>query len=146
MTADNKTIPTTMVVDDYIHSIGHAQQQADIHTLVLMFERITGCPAVMWGTSIVGFGTFHYRYASGREGDVPLVGFSARKQNITIYLLPGFTANPKFQPYLNGLGLYSAKGTCLHIKKLSDVNPEYLEVMVILTVKELPHHPTYNAG
>jgi hypothetical protein len=88
VTADNKTIPTAMVVDDYIHSIAHAQQQADIHTLVLMFERITKFPAVMWGTSIVGFGTFRYRYASGREGDMPLVGFSARKQNITIICFP----------------------------------------------------------
>ncbi|MCA9987749.1 MAG: DUF1801 domain-containing protein, partial [Anaerolineales bacterium] len=83
--SENKTRPTDQKVMEFLNSIEHKTRRADGLTLLKMMEEITGEDAVMWGSSIVGFGSYHYKYESGREGDMPLVGFSPRKQSMTLY-------------------------------------------------------------
>ena len=88
----------------------------------------------MWGTSIVGFGSYHYRYASGREGDWPMVGFAPRKQNLVLYIMPGFDG---YGALLNRLGKYRTGRSCLYVNKLDDVDLQVLEELVRAAVAEM---------
>ena len=88
--AKNKTAPTGASVDQFLTGIDNPRRRADSLTLLALMKQITGLAPEMWGPSIVGFGTYHYRYESGREGDMPLTGFSPRKQSLTVYIMPGF--------------------------------------------------------
>lgn len=125
--AELKTKATKQNPKDFLNSITPEQKWKDGFTLLEIFEKVTGEKAVMWGTSIVGFGTYHYKSErSSQEGDWPLVGFSPRKQSLTLYILAGNKDNP----LLKKLGKHKASGGCLYINKLSDVDTAILPKLV----------------
>lgn len=123
-----KTKPTTQSVTAFLNTIEPEQKQKDAFVLLKMFEKVTGEKAVMWGTSIVGFGTYHYKSErSSQEGDWMLVGFSPRKQNLTLYVMHGNKDNPG----LEKLGKHkTSAGGCLYINKLADVDQAILEKLI----------------
>ena len=129
--AENKTKPTQQGVAAYIDSLPDKTRQADAKALVRLMERATGEKAKMWGPSIIGFGAHHYRYESGREGDMPLAGFSPRKTAIVFYSLAG---SDDQQPLLARLGKYTTGKGCLYIKKLADVDQKILEELIVASV------------
>ena len=132
--SDLKTRPTRASVDRFLASIEHPRRRADARTLLPLFERVTGSKARMWGESIVGFGEYHYVYASGREGDWPVTGFSPRKQNLSIYIMPGFS---DYQDLLGKLGKHKHSVSCLYINKLDDIDPEVLEALIAASVSRM---------
>ena len=125
--SENKTRPTDQKVVDFIHSVDHETRREDGLALLDMMQEITGEEAVMWGSSIVGFGSYHYKYESGREGDMPLVGFSPRKQNMTLYIMPGFDA---YEDMLVELGKHKIGKSCLYVNKLADVDQGVLRKLI----------------
>ena len=124
--AENKTQPTKVNPLDFIASVD-PKRQDDCKTLLKMMEDITGEQAVMWGPSIVGFGLYHYKYASGREGDFMRCGFSPRKQDLTVYIMSGFK---EYGDLLSKLGKYKTSVSCLYLKKLADVDLAVLREMI----------------
>lgn len=120
--AENKTKPTSVTPTMFIASQLDERVRSDCDALVSMMQAVTNAPAVMWGASIIGFGAYHYKYASGREGDMPRLGFSPRKSAFTLYTMSGWdvTLLPKLGKHTVGTG-------CLYIKKLSDVNAGVLQ-------------------
>ncbi len=128
MASEPKTRPTSQDPLAYIdeHPVEHVRDDARV--LVDMFQRIAGNKPVMWGSSIIGFGTFRYAYASGKEMDWPLIAFAPRKTNIVVYLTPGYSEN---NALLANLGKYRTGVGCLYIKKLADVNLDVLEQLVV---------------
>ena len=127
--AEIKTKATKESVTKFLNSIESKEKQADSFILLKMFQEITGEKAVMWGTSIVGFGMYHYKSErSTQEGDWPLVGFSPRKQNLTLYILHG---NQDSGNLLKKLGKHkTSSGGCLYINKLSDVDQKILATLI----------------
>ncbi|OEK01504.1 hypothetical protein BFP97_08205 [Roseivirga sp. 4D4] len=125
--AKNKTTENDASVEDFLASVKDEQKKADCLELKSMMERITNTPAKMWGTSIVGFDQYHYKYDSGREGDFMKVGFSPRAQNVTVYIMPGFERYPEL---MENLGKHKTGKSCLYIKKLDDVDRDVLEELV----------------
>ncbi|MEP0264584.1 DUF1801 domain-containing protein [Dokdonia sp.] len=125
--SDVKTKVNDASVEDFLHAIEHPVKRADSLVLLQLMTDITGLAPKMWGESIVGFDTYHYVYASGREGDWPLVGFSPRKQNISLYIMPGFN---NFGPLLEKLGKHKTSKACLYINKLADVDIEILKKLI----------------
>ena len=123
----NKTVPTTQSVKDFLEKIEHPEKKADAYTILDMMETMTGEIPVMWGPSIIGFGSYHYKYESGREGDMLLTGFSPRAQNFSLYIGAG---SPKIKPLLKNLGKHTTGKSCLYIKRLSDVNLKVLEEII----------------
>jgi hypothetical protein len=133
--ADLKTRPTDASVDDFIAAVEGEERRDDCRALVEIMRRVTGEEPVMWGPSIVGFGSYHYRYASGREGDWMLAGFSPRKRELTVYVMAGFEGAEKT---LAKLGKHRASsGSCLYIKRLSDIDPSVLEDLIRGSVEHL---------
>ena len=132
--SENKTRPTDQKVMEFLNSVEHKTRRADGLTLLKMMEEITGEDAVMWGSSIVGFGSYHYKYESGREGDMPLVGFSPRKQNLTLYIMAGFK---RYEELLAKLGKHKTGKSCLYLNKLADVDQKVLREMVAASVEYL---------
>src|SRR5688500_2883557 len=124
--AEIKTKPTDVSVDAFLDGVEHPVRRADGKTVRAMMERVTGEPAVMWGPSIVGFGSYHYRYASGHEGDTCRVGFSPRSANLVLYV-GGF---PEYDALLAKLGKYKRSKACLYLSKLADVDLDVLEAIV----------------
>ena len=125
--AENKTKPTTASVEDFISGIGHPRREADAKVALEMFKEITGHPPVMWGPSIIGFGTYHYKYESGREGTAPAAGFSPRKANMTFYVSDDFEgAGTLFAK----LGKHKKSVACLYINKLDDVDLQVLREII----------------
>lgn len=124
--AENKTRPTDDSVTDFLSNVDHETRREDSFKLLEMMAEITGEEAVLWG-SIVGFGSCHYKYESGREGDMPLVAFSPRKQSMTVYIMPGFD---KYDEMLSQLGKHKIGKACLYINKLSDVNEAVLRDLI----------------
>lgn len=120
----NKTVANALSVKDFLDAVEQDKKRIDSYELLSIMERITGEKPVMWGTSIVGFGSYHYKYESGREGDMPKIGFSPRKQNLTMYIMPGFA---RYEDLLSKLGKYKTGKSCLYIKKMEDVDREVLE-------------------
>jgi hypothetical protein len=112
-------------VDEFLRD---SDREDDCRALVAMMERVTGEPARMWGKSIVGFGSYHYRYESGHEGDTCLTGFSPRKSALTLYLMPDFEAATKKE--LEKLGKHKSGKGCLYVKRLADVDAKVLEQIV----------------
>lgn len=100
--------------------------------LLSLMEELTGMEAKMWGASIVGFGDYHYQYESGREGDFFKVGFSPRKQNLTLYIMPGFD---RYEDLMAKLGIFKTGKSCLYLKKLEDVNAEVLRELIVESVR-----------
>jgi hypothetical protein len=125
--AEAKTNPTDNSVSDYIAAIPDAGRRSDCEALVKLMTRITKKKPVMWGSSIVGFDAYHYKYASGREGDSCLLGFSSRKTDLTIYVTSGFEGT---EAILSELGKYETARSCLYVKKLSDIDPAALEALL----------------
>src|SRR3989344_3190783 len=119
-----KTKPTKQSVKEFINKVEDEQKRRDSFEMLAMMEKITGEKAVMWGSSIIGFGSYHYKSErSKQEGDWPLIGFSPRKQNLTLYIMSGFKDN---QALLKKLGNHKTSVGCLYIKRLSDVNKAVL--------------------
>ena len=127
-----KTIPTAASVDAFIDAVEDEQKRTDSRALAALMEEVTGEPAQMWGTAIVGFGTYHYRYASGREGDFMLVGFSPRKRALTLYIMAGFS---EYDALLAQLGKHTIGKSCLYIKRLADVDQAVLRDIVERSVR-----------
>ena len=121
-----KTVPTTASVTAYLGQLDDAKRQ-DAETVAAMMEEVTGAPAVMWGSAIVGFGQYHYRYASGREGDFFLTGFAPRKRALTLYIMAGFAA---YDALLEKLGKYTVGKSCLYVKRLADVDLDVLRELI----------------
>lgn len=125
--AANKTRPTKVRVSDFLNAVEDPQRQSDAKKVAAMMRRVTGKQGTMWGPAIVGYGEYHYRYDSGREGDFMMVGFSPRKQNLALYIMPGFEAFPEL---MKNLGKYKTGKSCLYINKLDDVDEKVLEKLV----------------
>jgi hypothetical protein len=124
--AETKTKPTEVPVKDFIDKVDSEQVRDDCRTLVKMMKKITGSPPKMWGPSIVGFGKYHYKYASGHEGDAPLAAFSPRKGNLTVYMLEF----PGRESLLKKLGKAKTSKACIYVKKLDDIDMDVLEKIV----------------
>ena len=130
--AENKTKATGASVTDFVKSIEDSQMRADAKKVASMMRRATGKRAKMWGSSIVGYGTYHYKYDSGREGDFMVTGYSPRKRALTVYIMPGFG---DFAPLMKKLGKYKTGKSCLYIRRLSDVDEKVLEQLIDRSVK-----------
>lgn len=129
-----KTKPTVQSVEDFLNAIPDEQKRADAFAIVKLMKQVTRFKPTMWGSSIVGFGRYHYKYASGHEGDSCLVGFSPRKQNFTLYLMLGVA---DYSDLLNKLGKYKTGKGCLYINKLADVDVPTLKELIKQAVKQL---------
>ncbi len=132
--AENKTKPTKVSVAAYIDALPDETKRADAKALIRLMQRATGEKPKMWGPSIVGFGSYHYKYDSGREGDMPLIGFSPRKAATVLYCM---TAFQDAQALLAKLGRHSMGKSCLYFKKLSDVDAKVLEALVVKSVSAM---------
>lgn len=131
--SDNKTIATAQGVGDFIAAVEHDGKRADAKLLDALFRRVTGEQPVMWGPSMIGYGSYHYKYDSGREGDFLRTGFSPRKAKHSIYLMGGYcddVASAKNEQLLKRLGKHSRGKSCLYINKLADVDLAVLEELV----------------
>lgn len=128
----NKTQPTKHSVEEFLRSVEDAQRQADSRQLVLLMQFITGKHPVMWGDSIIGFGSYHYTHASGREGDTAAVGFSPRKNALVLY---GLIYEDQNLDLLENLGKYRLGKGCLYIDSLDDVDQEVLRKIIALAYK-----------
>lgn len=125
--SENKTQPTAADVSAFIDAVEDADRRADCRTLVALMQGVVGEPPVLWGPSMVGFGRYHYRYESGREGDFFLAGFSPRKRDLTLYITAGFERHPAL---MAKLGRYRTGKSCLYLKRLSDIDMNVLEELV----------------
>ncbi len=125
--ADLKTRVNDASVEKFIQSISDEQQREDCHVLLKLMRQITKAEPKMWGSSIVGFGSYHYKYESGREGDWFLTGFSPRKQNLTIYIMTGFE---DYSDLLKKLGKHSVGKSCLYIKRLEQIDLAVLKNLI----------------
>jgi hypothetical protein len=130
--AENKTVPTGLSVDDYINAISHPQRKEDCIAILELLKKLTGKEPKMWGTSIVGFGTYHYKYESGREGDMLCTGFSNRQQAITIYMADG---GARQQELLDKVGKHKRSKACFYIKRLSDIDIDVLSTLILESLK-----------
>ena len=129
-----KTKPTGASVADFIGAIADAEKREDARVVAALMAEITGAPARMWGASIVGFGRYRYRYASGREGEFFETGFSPRKRALTLYIMPGFG---EYGGLLERLGRHSLGKSCLYIRRLADIDLEVLRDLVRLSVQAI---------
>lgn len=125
--AENKTKATRASVEGYIAAIGDEARRTDCRALLKLMSDATKEKPTMWGTSIVGFGSYHYRYDSGREGDMCIVGFSSRKGDISLYLTAGFEGRDAL---LARLGKHKVAKACLYVRRMSDVDPKVLKQLV----------------
>jgi hypothetical protein len=134
--ADNKTKPTELSVTAYIDALTDETRRADARALVKLMRSVTGEKPKMWGPSIVGFGNCHYVYESGRQGDMPLTGFSPRKAATVLYGLTGFG---EAEALLVKLGKHTTGKGCLYVRKLADVDRKVLEALVLKSVAARKH-------
>ncbi|BDX00453.1 DUF1801 domain-containing protein [Maricaulis maris] len=125
--AANKTQPTPVSPADFIETVEHPVRREDARTLLALMSRITGWEAKMWGPSMIGFGEYHYRYESGREGDFLRTGFSPRKTSMVVYILPGYA---DYSDTLSWLGKHKLGKSCLYINKLADIDLSVLEELI----------------
>ena len=135
--AENKTKATDVSVESYLSAIEDESRRKDCEALTGLMKQATKEQPKMWGTSIVGFGSYHYRYESGREGNSPLVGFSSRKGDMTLYLESSFSG---YEDLLSKMGKHKLGKGCLYIRKLSDVDLNILEQLVADTAAERKRH------
>ena len=131
--AANKTKPTDVSVAAFVNALAEPIKRSDAKALIVLMKRATGERPTLWGPSIIGFGTYHYTYESGRKGDTILVGFSPRKSATVLY---GVTGSKSAETLLAKLGKYTMGKGCLYIKRLSDVDQEVLEELVVKAVAE----------
>lgn len=131
--SEMKTIPTDASVAAFIAAVAHPQRHADAEVLLNLYAEVTGMEPKMWGPSIIGYGSYHYKYDSGREGDMCRAGFSPRKANLSIYLMGGY-CNPETQAEVDALrallGKHNVGASCLYINKLTDVDLAVLKELI----------------
>ncbi len=132
--AELKTRQNDASVEAFLNSIADEKKRADCFTLLDMMKQATGVAPKMWGDSIVGFGSYHYKYKSGREGDWFLAGFAPRKQTLTLYIMAGFD---QYDDLLAKLGKYKTGKSCLYIKKLADIDLATLKELVKQSVEHM---------
>ena len=129
-----KTVKTDASVEDYLNTVENERKRGDSFAILELMKEVTGEEPVMWGPSIVGFGSYHYVYASGREGDWPVTGFAPRKQNLTLYITDGFK---EYGTLLAKLGKHKIGKSCLYINKLEDVDIPTLKKLVKQSIKHV---------
>jgi len=132
--AEQKTKPTEQSVDSFLDSLADEKVRDDCYALTKIMKKVTGSAPKMWGGSIIGFGKYHYKYDSGHEGDSCLTGFSPRKQNISLYVMPGASEHTDL---LKKLGKHKAGKGCLYVKKIEDIDLGVLEKLISASVKSL---------
>lgn len=132
--AELKTTATASSVDAFLDSVSDPERRQDCDRVRELMREATGLEPRMWGDSIVGFGSYHYRYESGREGDWFLTGFSPRKNNLTVYIMAGFD---RYDELLSRLGKYKTGRSCLYIKRLADVDESALSELIIASVRHM---------
>jgi len=130
----NKTQENDADIAAFIASVAHERRRGEAEILLEMLGRVSGLPAKMWGSSIIGFGRYHYKYASGREGDFMRIGFSPRKANMSVYIIPGFA---KYPVILGRLGKFKTGVSCLYINKLADIDLGVLEELAAASLKDM---------
>lgn len=137
--AENKTLATGASVEDFLDAIADPVRRADARIVRAMMERVTGEPAMMWGPTIVGFGSYRYQYDSGRQGEMCRIGFSPRKAELVLYVLSGSEQEASL---LARLGKHRTGKSCLYIRKLGDTDPGVLEQIVIEALARMDaRHP-----
>ncbi len=132
--AKNKTTETQNSVIDFINTVEDLTKRNDSFELVKLMQEQTGYEPKMWGPAIIGFGSYHYKYASGHEGDAPLVGFSPRKDAVSLYLCSSFESKEEL---LSKFGKHKAGKGCIYIKKIADIDIEILKKMILYSVENL---------
>jgi len=132
--AELKTKPNDASVVEFLGTIENEKKRNDCFEIMNRMQEVTGDEPKMWGTSIIGYGTYHYKYASGREGDWMRIGFSPRKQNITLYLMAGVERNDEI---LSRIGKYKNGKSCLYINKLSDIDTEMLRELMVASLEHV---------
>ena len=132
--AENKTQLTKASVDAFVTGLKDKARAADCRVVLKLMQQVTGESPKMWGPSIIGFGTYHYTYDSGREGDFLRIGFSPRAQALTLYIMGGF---PRYEALMAKLGKYSTGKSCLYIKRLADVDLTVLEALIRASWQEM---------
>lgn len=132
--ATNKTVPNKQSVSAFLASVTNEQRRKDARAIMKMLSKITGKRATLWGSSIIGYDKYRYVYASGREGDWPMIALSPRAQNLSIYIMPGFDS---FQPVLKKLGKHKTAKSCLYIKNLADVDSDILHGLLERAYKKM---------
>lgn len=138
MANKNKTTETSVKVTDFINSFVETdQKKIDSFQLIELMTKWSGFEPKMWGPSIIGFGSYHYKYASGHEGDAPLIGFSPRKASFSLYV---FSPTEENKHLLEGLGKYKISKACIYVKKLSDINTNVLEKLCKSSINYLNEH------
>ena len=129
-----KTQKNDASVEDFLNNVSDAKKREDSFAVFELMREVTGEEPAMWGTNIVGFGSYHYKYASGREGDWPLAGFAPRKRELTLYIMAGFE---RYEELLAKLGKHKTGVSCLYIKRLADVDPTVLKELVSASVRHM---------
>jgi hypothetical protein len=129
-----KTKKNSGSVSAFLDSVADTKRREDAKAVLALMKRVTKRQPKMWGTSIVGFGEYHYKNRSGIEADWPLTGFSPRKATLTIYIMPGFA---QYKKLMKQLGIYKTGSSCLYVKRLSDIDTAVLEKLVRASVKEM---------
>lgn len=132
--AELKTQPNEQSVEDFLNRVENETKREDSFSILELMKEETGAEPIMWGDSIIGFGKYQYRYASSREGEWFLTGFSPRKQNLTLYIMSGFD---EYDELLGKLGKYSTGKSCLYIKKMEDVDQDVLRELVSKSVEHM---------
>lgn len=135
--SDNKTTVTDVAVDEYLSQVEPDRRRVDAQRLDQIFREVSGFAPRMWGPSIVGYGRYHYRYESGREGDFLATGFAPRKANLVIYIMPGYT---DFSAILARLGKHKIGKSCLYINKLDDIDLDVLKELIAAGIEDLGRH------
>lgn len=137
--AEVKTKPTKASVTSFLNKIANEERRNDCKAVSELMAEVTGAEPVMWGPSIVGFGTYHYKYPSGREGDWMMMGFSPRKGDLTLYILPSVEEFPEL---MAKLGKHKTGKSCLYLKKLDDIDLEVLRRILQQSMKKMSKHRT----
>ncbi len=137
MASPNKTAPTPVEIESYINGLDDPRREVEARDLDAIFREVTGFVPRMWGPSIIGYGRYHYRYATGREGDMCATGFAPRKANHVIYIMPGYADHSTI---LKDLGKHKIGKSCLYIKKLADVDQEVLKRLIRAGLDDLATH------
>ncbi len=132
--AELKTKASDASVSAFLQSVDGEQKRRDARDILALMKEETGKRPRMWGRSIVGFGSYHYKYQSGREGDWLVTGFSPRKQNLAVYIVPGFS---RYFTLMNRLGKYKTGKSCLYLRRLGDVNQKVLRQLVTRSVADM---------
>ncbi len=130
--SDQKTVPEEASVTEFLDAVENEQKRQDCYDLLAIMQEITGAKPRMWGATIVGFSQYHYRYASGQEGDWFLTGFSPRKQSLSVYITSGFD---RYEALMDRLGKFKTGKSCLYLKKLADVDREVLKELITNSVE-----------